>query len=100
MEPGLNLNYKAAQGGLSFCPAASQFTPSSRAESSSIDFSQSLTQILSFLGHNLNVNPKEGFAIVSACTDIWKETMMSRHSNQEERIISLEHKFVDSNQQH
>ena len=84
---GLDLNYQRAEGGFSSHPTASQLAPRPRAESNSIDFSQSLTQILSSLGHNLDANPKEGFAIVSACTDTWKETMMSRQSNQEERII-------------
>ena len=50
--------------------------------------------ILSSLGHNLNTNPKEGFAIVSVCTDMWKETMMSRHCNQEEKCLGLDHKFL------
>ena len=97
-EAGLDLNYKGAQGGFSSLPIASQPVPRPRAESNSINFSQSLTQILSSLGHNLNANPKEGFAIVSGCTDTWKETMMSRHNNQEERILSLEHNlFIMTN---
>ena len=80
---GLDLNDQWAQGGFSFCPIASQLAPKPRAEYNSIGFSLSLTQILSSLGHNLNVNPMEGFAIVSACTDTGKETMISRHNNQE-----------------
>ena len=66
---GLDLNNQGAQGGFSSQPIVSQLAPIPRAVSNSIDFSQSLTQILSSLGHNLNVNPEEGFAIVSACTD-------------------------------
>ena len=91
---GLDLHYQGAQGGFSSHPIASQFASKPRAESNSIDFSQSLTQILSFLRHNLNANTNEGFAIVSACADIWKETMTSRHNNQEERILGLEHNLL------
>ena len=46
------------------------------------------------MGNNLNENPRERFAIVSACTDTWKDTMMSRHNNQEERVLSLEHSLL------
>ena len=74
----LYLNYQGTQRGFSSRPVASQPAPRPRAESNSIDFSQSLTQILSSLGHNLNANPKEGFAIISACNDTWKETMRRR----------------------
>ena len=56
-----------------------------------------MTQILSSLGHNLNENPREGFAIVSACTDTWKDTMILRHNNQEEKILSLEHNLLVMN---
>ena len=56
---GLDLNYQGAQGGFSSHPIASQLAPKPRAESKSIDFSQSWTQILSSLGHNLNANPME-----------------------------------------
>ena len=91
---GLDLNYQRAQGGFSSCPTASQLAPKPRAESNYIDFYQSLTQILSSLEHNLNANPKEGFAIVSACTVTWKETIASRHNNQEERILGLEHNLL------
>ena len=59
-------------------PTSSQIAPRPRVESSSIDFSQSLTQILSSMGNNFNENPWEGFAIVSACTDTWKDTLISR----------------------
>ena len=94
----MDLNYQEVQGGFSSCPAASQFAPPRpRFESNSIDFSQSLTQILSSLGNNLNENPKEGFAIVSAWTDTWKETMISRYNNQEERVLSLEHSLLVMN---
>ena len=62
----LDLNSQRAQGGFSSCPTASQTALRPRVESNSIDFSQSLTQILSSLGNNLNENPKEGFASVSA----------------------------------
>ena len=70
-KAGLDLNNKGAQGGFSSCPTASQIAPRPRAESNSIDFSQSLTQILYSLGNNLNENPREGFAIVSACTVLY-----------------------------
>ena len=56
---GLDLNYLGVQGGFNSYPNASQVPPRPRAESNSIDFSWSLTQILSSLGHNLNANPKE-----------------------------------------
>ena len=46
------------------------------------------------MGNNLNETPREGFIIVSACTDTWKDTMISRHNNQEERILSLEHSLL------
>ena len=49
------------------------------------------------MGNNLNENPRERFAIVSACTDTWKDTMMSRHNNQEERVLSLEHGLLAMN---
>ena len=57
------------------------------------DFSQSLTQILASLGHNLNTNPKEGFNVISACTDTWKETMTAWHNKQEGRFLGLEHQL-------
>ena len=85
---GLGQNNQGAQGGFSFCRTASQLAPRPRVESNSIDFSQSLTQILSSLGHKINENPREGFAIVSACTDTWKDTMILRHNK------SLEHNLL------
>ena len=88
---GMDLNNQGAERGFSSRPTASRITPRPRVEPNSIDFSQSLTQILSSLGNNLNEDPREGFAIVSACTDAWKDTMISRHNNQEKRILSLEH---------
>ena len=84
-EVGLDQNNLGVQGGFSSRPNAS------------IDVYQSLTQILSSLGHNLNENPREGFSIVSACTDTWKDTMISRHNNQKERILSLEHSLLVMN---
>ena len=54
-------------------------------KSFSIDFSQSLTQILASHGNNLNTNPKEGFNVISACTDTWKETMTGWHNKQEKK---------------
>ena len=66
-------------------------------ESNSLDFSQSLTQILSSLRNNLNENPREGFAFVSACSDTWKDMMISRHNNQEERILSYGHSLLIMN---
>ena len=47
---GLDLNDLGAQGGFSYCATASQIAPRPRVESNSIDFSQSLTQLLSSLG--------------------------------------------------
>ena len=67
---GSDLNNQGDQGGgLSPRPSASQLASKPRADSISIDVSQSLTQILSSLGHNLNANSKKGFAIVSAFTN-------------------------------
>ena len=86
----VNPNYCGSTGGFSSHPKPIQFTPRPRAESNSIDFSQSLTQILTSLGHNLNANPKEGFDAISACTDTWKENMTAWHNKQEERILNLE----------
>ena len=94
---GVDLNYQGARGGLNPRHRTTQFASRPRNESNSIDFSQSLTQILSCLGHNSNANPKEGFTVVSACTDTWKETMTTRHNNQEERILSLEHHLLGMN---
>ena len=54
------------------CPAAPQFSTRFRVESSPKDFSKSLTQMLNSMG-NLNGNPREGFAVVSACTDNWRQ---------------------------
>ena len=79
---GLDQNNQRAQGGFSSSPTASQLAPRPMVKSNSIDFSQSLTQILSSLGHNLNENPREGFAIVSAWNDTWKDSMISGHTNQ------------------
>ena len=66
-------------------------------ESFSIYFSQSLTHILVSLGYNPNMNPKEGFNVISACTDTWKEMMTGWHNRQEERILSLEHQLNQVN---
>ena len=80
-------------GGGNSYPKNLQVAPRSGEELNSIDFSQSLTKILASLGHNFNTNPKEGFNIISACTDTWKETMTVWHNKQEERIHSLEHQL-------
>ena len=90
-SPRSNLNTNC--GGFSSNPHNLQVAPRPREESNSIDFSQSLTQILASLGHNLNTNPKEGFNVISVCTDILKETMTAWHNKQEERINSLEHQL-------
>ena len=90
MERGWIKIIRGLKGGLVLA-LLSQPASRSRVESNSIDFSQSLSQILSSLGHNLNENPREGFAIVSVCTDTWKDTMISRNKNQKERILTLEH---------
>ena len=79
--------------GFSSYPKNLQVPPRPRDEWNSIDFSQSLTQISASLGHNLNTNPKEGFNVISGCTDTWKETMAAWHNKQEERIHSLEHQL-------
>ena len=60
------------------------------AGTSSINFSQSVTQILASLGKDGYVNPRQGLAVISAYTDTWKETMTARFNSQEERILALE----------
>ena len=64
--------------------------------SNSIDFSQSVTQILATLGKEGYVNPREGLAVISAYTDTWKETMIARFNNQEERLLGLENQAINS----
>ena len=56
---GVDINYQRVAGGLSSYLKSIQFAPRPRIESNSIDFSQSLTQILASLGHNLNTNLKQ-----------------------------------------
>ena len=56
----LNTNY----GGCILYPRDLQTAPRPGDELYSIDFSQSLTQILASMGHNLNTNPKEGFKVI------------------------------------
>ena len=65
---GLNLNIQRALGGVMSCPTIPQPTTRPRFKSNTIDFSQSLSQILASLGNNLNENPRGEFAIVSVCT--------------------------------
>ena len=90
---GLDLNTHRAQGGVMSCPIIPQPTTRPRFQSNTIDFSQSLLQILASLGINLNETPREGFAIVSACTsDAWREIMSSRCSSQDIRLLKLEMK--------
>ena len=43
------------------------------------------------------MNPKEGFNVISVCTDTWKETMTGWHNRQEERILSLELQLNQAN---
>ena len=52
---------------------------------------------MALLGNNLNTNPKEGFNVISACTDTWKETMTAWHNRQEERILKLEQQLIQMN---
>ena len=66
------------------------------AGSSSINFSQSVTQILACLGKDGYVNPRQGLAVISAYTDTWKDTMTARFNNQEERILGLENQLMAS----
>ena len=86
-------NFNPNYGGFSLYPRDLQAASRPRDESKSIDFSQSLTQILTSLGHNLNTNSKEGFNVISACTDTWKKSMTVWHNKQEERIHGLEHQL-------
>ena len=58
--------------------------------SNSINFSQSVTQILASSGRDGYFNPREGLAVISAYTDTWKETMTVKFNDQEERLLGLE----------
>ena len=64
--------------------------------SNSINFSQSVTQILASLGKDGYVNPREGLAVISAYTDTWKDTMTARFNDQEERLLGLEKHLFSS----
>ena len=64
------------QGESNSRPMISQSSARSRTEPSNIDFSKSTTQLLGSLG-NLNENLREGFGVVAACTDKWRQTMGS-----------------------
>ena len=64
--------------------------------SNSIDFSQSLTQILATLGKEGFINPREGLAVISTYTDTWKDTMIARFNDQEERLLGLENQSINS----
>ena len=72
--------------------------PEPGAGNSSINLSQSVTQILASLGKDGYINPREGLAVISTYTDTLKETMTARFNNQEERIIGLESQlFISRN---
>ena len=92
----MDLNTQGAQG--EFNSRLMMFQPSTRsgAEPSSIDFSKSLTQLLTSIG-NLNENPREGFGIVAACSDNWRHTMGSQHTSHEERLLKLKHSLSAMN---
>ena len=51
------------------------------AGTSSIDFSQSVTQILVSLGKDGYVDPRQGLAVISAYTDTWKDTITANFNN-------------------
>ena len=85
---GLDLISQRGQRGFISQPAVSQPGVRLRFESNSIDFSHSLSQILASLS-NLNENPREGFAIVLACTDTRRETMSSICNTKDERFLKL-----------
>ena len=55
-----------------------------------------MTQILTSLGKDGYVNPRQGLAVISAYTDTWKDTMTARFNNQEERILGLENQLMAS----
>ena len=86
----MDLNTQEDQRESNSRPMIFQSGARSRAEPSNIDFSKSLTQLLSSLG-NLNENPRDGFGIVAACSDNWRHTMGSRHTSHEDRLLKLEH---------
>ena len=87
---GLDLNTQGDQGESNSRLMISQSGARSRAEPSNIDFSKSLTQLLSSMG-NLNENPREGFGIDAACSDNWRHTMGSQHTSHKDRLLKLEH---------
>ena len=66
------------------------------AGTSSINFSQSVTQILASLGKDGYVDPRQGLAVISVYTDTWKDTMTANLNNQEERILELENQLLTS----
>ena len=84
-------------GGVSSHPTIPLPSTRPRVKSNTIDFSQSLSQILASLENNLNENSREGFAIVSACTDTWREMMSSRCHGQDERLLKLEYSMLAMN---
>ena len=88
---GLDLNIQRAQKGVMSHPMVPQPSTRPRFEFNSIDFSQSFSQILASLG-NFNEN-----AIVSACTDTWRETINSRCNGQDERLLKFEHSLPAMN---
>ena len=85
---GLDLNIQGAQGEFNSHPVAPQSGARSRVEPNFFDFSKSLTQLLNSMG-NLNENPREGFAVVSAFTDNWRQTMGSQYTSQEESLLKF-----------
>ena len=66
------------------------------AGSSTINLSQSVTQILASLGKDGYVNTRQGLAVISVYTDTWKDTMTARFNNQEERILGLKNQLMAS----
>ena len=93
---GLDLNTQEDQAESNSSLMISQSGAWSRAEPSYIDFSKSLTQLQSSLG-NLNENPMEGFGIVAGCSDNWRLTMGSGHTNHKDRLLKLEHNMSAMN---
>ena len=56
---------------------------------SRMDFSKSMSQLLGSLG-DLNLNVMEGFNIVAACSDNWRQAMRANQTGRGDRISKLE----------
>ena len=83
---GLDLTTQEDQGEFNSHLVISQSCARSRTETSNIDFSKSMKQLLGSLG-DLNENLREGFGILADCSDNWRHTMGSRLTSHEDRLL-------------